>query len=90
MVCVMAKREQLPTVHALRALGIKHQVDPRTVLRALKGESIRTGHAHMAAHAAAAEWRVLQAAPQMVVHDPSPAPKAPTKKPATKRRAGKP
>jgi hypothetical protein len=47
----------LPTAHALRSYGLKHEVDPRTILRALQDQPIHGEAASRKAKAAAAEWR---------------------------------
>lgn len=54
----MANRgSDLPTAHALRFYGLKYEVDPRTILRVLKGEKVRGERTKRAAERAAEEWQ---------------------------------
>lgn len=54
----MAKDIQIPTPTKtdLKALSVKHEVDERTIMKALRGESIKGDAVSKRANAAALEW----------------------------------
>lgn len=56
----MNDEQVLPDAATLRRLAADHDVDPRTIIKSLKGEPIRTVRARDAARDAAAEWRRIQ------------------------------
>lgn len=47
---------KLPSAHSLRAYALKHNVDPRTILKVLRGEPVK-GIAYTRAKSAADDWR---------------------------------
>lgn len=64
MVRGMSSRTQRPDLATLRALSVRHSVDPRSILAELGGRRVR-GMAGQRARDAVDDWRQLtQAAPE--------------------------
>lgn len=51
----------LPDAATLRRLAVKHKIDPRTLVKAIRGEPIKGAWVQEAALTAVAEWRLEQA-----------------------------
>lgn len=54
---VMSDPTPIPDAATLRALSVKHEVDPRTIVRYLRGLTVHGARASQCAKAAGDEWR---------------------------------